>query len=168
MNKFNRLNTLRKYHPLGRLAVVAILFMMLSSCDGNVLYEKNERIPDASWNKNQKLEFHVEVTDTIKPHHIFVNVRNLNNYPMSNLSLFVSITSPDELFNRDTVLYYLAEPSGKWVGKGFGNVWSNRYRYKSNVRFPVSGTYRFEIEQAMRVDDLEGISDIGLRVEIVE
>jgi gliding motility-associated lipoprotein GldH len=162
------LNTLKKYHPLGRLSLIAILFMVLSSCDRNVLYEKNERIPDASWNKNQILEFHVEVTDTINPHHISINVRNMNNYHMSNLFLFVSITSPDELFNRDTVLYYLAEPSGKWVGKGFGNVWSNRYRYKSNIRFPVSGTYRFEIEQAMRIDNLEGISDIGLRVEIVE
>jgi gliding motility-associated lipoprotein GldH len=62
----------------------------------------------------------------------------------------------------------LAEPSGKWVGKGFGNVWSNRFRYKSNVRFPVSGVYHFKVEQAMRMEDLEGISDVGLRVEIVE
>lgn len=168
MNKSNCLNALKKYHPIIAFVLIAGLFLVLAACDRNVLYENNKRIPDASWNKNQKLEFHVDVTDTLKPYHIFINVRNLNNYPMSNLFLFVSITSPDELFNRDTVLYYLAEPSGKWVGKGFGNVWSNRYRYKSNVRFPISGTYRFEIEQAMRVDDLEGISDIGLRVEIVE
>jgi gliding motility-associated lipoprotein GldH len=168
MIKSDRLITLKKYHQLITVAIIGVILIGLTACDRNVLYEKNERIPDASWNKNQKLEFLVDIPDTLKPHHIFINIRNLNNYPMSNLFLFVSITSPDELFNRDTVLYYLAEPSGKWVGKGFGNVWSNRYRYKSNVRFPVSGTYRFEIQQAMRIDDLEGISDIGLRVEIAE
>lgn len=162
------MNLLKKYGFTIAVAIIGGLLILLSSCDRNVLYEKNERIPDATWSKKQKFEFQVDVADTIQPHHIFINVRNLNNYPMSNLFLFVSITSPDELFNRDTVLYYLAEPSGRWVGRGFGNVWSNRYRYKSNIRFPVAGTYKFEIEQAMRIDDLEGISDIGLRVEIVE
>jgi gliding motility-associated lipoprotein GldH len=162
------LNYLNKYRFSRVLAIIFGFLITLAACDKQVVYEKNKRIPEASWNKNQILEFPVEIADTIQPHHIFINVRNLNTYPLSNLFLFVTITSPDGLHNRDTVQCYLAEPSGKWVGKGFGNVWSNRFRYKSNVRFPVSGVYHFKVEQAMRMEDLEGISDVGLRVEIVE
>ena len=149
------------------LTIATGVVFLLSACGKNVLYEQNERIPSAIWNKDQILEFPVDVEDTLSAHHIYINVRNLNNYPLSNLFLFVNIQSPDGLYNRDTVQCFLAEPSGKWLGKGFGNVWSNRFRYKTNIRFPVSGVYLFQIEQSMRIEDLEGISDVGLRVEIV-
>lgn len=150
------------------MAILASMVVIFSSCDKKVVYEKNDRIPSAVWNEDQVIEFQVEINDTLNPHHIFVNIRNLNNYPMNNLFLFVTITSPDRLFNRDTVQSFLAEPSGKWIGKGFGSVWSNRFRYKTNIRFPVTGTYHFKIEQAMRLNELEGISDVGIRIEKVE
>ena len=34
-----------------------------------------------------------------------------------------------------------------------------------NLLFPLSGTYHFEIEQAMREPVLKGISDIGLYID---
>ena len=34
-----------------------------------------------------------------------------------------------------------------------------------NLLFPFTGTYHFEIEQAMREPVLKGISDIGLFIE---
>jgi gliding motility-associated lipoprotein GldH len=37
--------------------------------------------------------------------------------------------------------------------------------YRSNVFFPNSGDYKISIQQGMRVNVLEGISDVGLRVE---
>ena len=33
-----------------------------------------------------------------------------------------------------------------------------------NLRFPLTGTYHFEIEQAMREPVLKGISDIGIYI----
>jgi gliding motility-associated lipoprotein GldH len=37
--------------------------------------------------------------------------------------------------------------------------------YKSNVFFPLKGTYRFSIRHGMRVEDLNGVYDFGLRIE---
>jgi gliding motility-associated lipoprotein GldH len=31
--------------------------------------------------------------------------------------------------------------------------------------FPHKGIYRFELEQAMRVKELKGIRDVGIRIE---
>lgn len=157
-----------KYHAGFLPTIMLLLSVIFIACDRNLVFEKNERIPAAAWNRQLILDFPVDIADTIQPHNIYINIRNLNDYPLSNLFLFVTIQSPDGLHNRDTVQCFLAEPSGKWVGKGFGNVWSNRFRYKSNVRFPVGGIYNFQIEQAMRLDELPGISDVGLRIELVE
>ena len=33
------------------------------------------------------------------------------------------------------------------------------------LRFPLKGIYSFHLEQAMRDEQLEGIEDIGLRIE---
>jgi len=148
--------------------LAVLLSVILSGCDSSLVFEKNERIPSATWSSEQILEFPVEITDTLQPHNIYINIRNQNDYPLSNLFLFITITSPDGLHNRDTVQCFLAEPSGKWLGKGFGNVWSNRFSYKTNVRFPVGGIYNFHLEQAMRLEKLPGISDVGLRIEKIE
>ena len=37
--------------------------------------------------------------------------------------------------------------------------------YKSNVYFPRNGTYKFKIQHGMRVEDLKGIYDIGMKIE---
>ena len=60
---------------------------------------------------------------------------------------------------------HLADEKGKWLGKGFGYIRDNRIPYKRNIRFPFKGYYKFEIKQAMRTDDLKGISSIGVRIE---
>jgi gliding motility-associated lipoprotein GldH len=37
--------------------------------------------------------------------------------------------------------------------------------FKEGIQFKELGTYRFELEQHMRVNPLLGIHDVGLRVE---
>jgi len=66
---------------------------------------------------------------------------------------------------RDTVDIILADENGNWLGRGAASVFTMKYPYRTFVRFPVRGIYTFDIEQAMRVQDLKYISDIGLRIE---
>ena len=71
----------------------------------------------------------------------------------------------------DTLECVLSQPNGKWLGKGgITGIWTKN-TYLTTQRFKQSGVYIFEIEQAMRYGDkakllnLEGVSDIGLRIE---
>lgn len=66
---------------------------------------------------------------------------------------------------RDTVELTLADPSGKWLGSGMGDIWDNRVLFKQQFRFPEKGTYIFTLEQAMRIDPLPQIMDVGIRIE---
>ena len=139
--------------------------IILSSCDPNLVYEKNTKIPDGIWYRDNIVHFEVVIEDTISSHNLFVNVRNTSLYPMSNLYLFIETTAPSGHFVRDTVEVILADEKGKWLGSGLGDIWDLQQLYKQNVRFAQRGKYSFEFEQAMRTEKLPFILDVGLRVE---
>jgi gliding motility-associated lipoprotein GldH len=79
----------------------------------------------------------------------------------------VSVTSPDGKTIGDTLEYFLADEKGKWHGKGFGDIKELSMPFKSNVYFPVRGRYTITVQHGMRVVDLPGVYDLGLRIEKV-
>ena len=111
-----------------------------------------------------------EVTDTLNPHHFFITLRNTNDYPYSNLFLFVHTHFPNGRKSRDTIECVLADRTGRWLGSGNGfivdqKVISNKVMYNYQKRFPLAGTYRIELEHAMRTDTLRELLDVGIRIE---
>ena len=143
----------------------ALIIFTLCSCDSKRIYESNVAIPSNGWHSLELVRFEVEITDTINPCNIYINVRNNNKYRYMDLWLFVNVRSPIGTVERDTVLIRLADHRGKWMGHGLGSKFDSRIFLRRNVRFPVTGTYVFEYEQGMRDEPLMGIEDIGLRIE---
>ena len=147
------------------ILLLILTVFLIFSCDPDRVYEKNIRIPDGVWYRNNPVRFELMVEDTITPHNLYINVRNAGMYPVSNLYLFVTTVAPTGHSIKDTVQIILADEKGKWLGKGLGDIWDNRHLYKENVRFAQKGKYVFEYEQAMRLEKLPFILDAGLRVE---
>jgi gliding motility-associated lipoprotein GldH len=149
-----------------RLFILIPLFgLIFLSCDPDRVYEKNIRIPDGIWDRNNPVYFEVIVQDTITPYNLYINIRNTSLYPFSNLYLFITTTAPSGHSVKDTVEVILADEKGEWLGKGLGDIWDLQKIYKQNVRFAQKGMYLFEYEQAMRMEKLPFILDAGLRVE---
>ena len=146
--------------------VLAILCMF--ACDPDRIYESNINIPNNGWHRTQRAQFEVEITDTTNLCNVYINVRNNNDYKYMELWLFVDVYSPLVTVERDTAKIILADHRGKWLGHGLGSKFDSRLLFRKNVRFPASGTYVFEYEQAMRDEPLIGINDIGLRIEKVK
>jgi gliding motility-associated lipoprotein GldH len=138
------------------------------SCDGNRVFEQNVDIPEGKWHQDSILFFNVNIQDTVSPHAILLNLRHESDYPKQNLFLFINIIAPSGHAIRDTFEIIMADEKGRWFGSGLGDIWDLEIPFKYNVRFPVSGTYRFEFEQAMRYKILPNIRSVGLRVEIIE
>ncbi len=142
-----------------------LLLIIFSACDRNKIFEEYKPIPDSGWNQDSLVHFSIPVTDTLQQHNLYINVRNKVSYSYSNLWLFVEIVQPDGKAVKDTFEISLADPSGKWFGEGFGGLKTLQTIYRRNVYFPVSGEYKINIRQGMREENLEGISNIGFRVE---
>ncbi|MQY80480.1 MAG: gliding motility lipoprotein GldH [Bacteroidetes bacterium] len=150
-------------------AVLQILAFLLSfsmlSCDPDRVYEENVLIPEHKWNRNNLLQFQVNITDTVSSFNLYINIRNGDDYSYRNLFLFINTYAPTGEWVRDTVNCILANEKGKWLGSGIGDIYDIQIPYKKNVRFPYPGIYSFTFEQAMRTEELSHVYDVGLRIE---
>ena len=154
---------MRAYLNITFLLTTMVLFLI--SCDPNRVYEKNISIDDGVWNQDSVIAFDLDITDTLQPYNFYINIRNSTDYRYSNLYLFIDTYFPDETHARDTLEFILADTDGKWFGKGFGKIKESTVLLRKGVHFPMSGHYRFTMEQAMREENLEGIEDVGMRIE---
>ncbi len=147
------------------LYILVPFILFLSSCDKNRLFEEYKAIPNNMWFINNKVTFEVNIKDTLTPDNLYIDIRNSGAYAYSNLFVFLTTYLPDNTAAKDTLECPLADPSGKWLGKGLGDLWDNKILFKRNFRFPHAGTYRFEMVQGMRINPLPLIADVGLRIE---
>jgi gliding motility-associated lipoprotein GldH len=122
-------------------------------------------MPGKRWELMNILSFRVPVDDTLSSNNVTFTIRSGSAYPYRNIYLFVKTVSPDGSSKTDTLEYFLADEKGKWYGKGFGDIHELNLPYRSNVFFPRRGIYQFNIQHGMRKENLEGIYDIGLRIE---
>ena len=139
-----------------------------SSCDDNRMYDENRDIKDGVWDINNHLTFDFDVPDTTTKYNFYLNIRNTDDYPYSNIYVFFKTTYPNGKMGNDTVEFPLADETGRWYGKGQGDVHDCRLVFRQGVRFPLSGKYHMEIIQAMRMEQLPGVMNAGIRIEKVE
>jgi gliding motility-associated lipoprotein GldH len=147
------------------LVSLALLLFSLVSCDSKRFYEENKTIENGVWLSTNFKSFSVNIDDTLSRYNLYLNIRNDGGYPYSNLYLFIHTFLPGNKKAIDTVECQLAEPDGKWRGSGLGSLKFNRFLFQRDMLFPRKGLYRFDLEQAMRVKELKGIRDVGIRIE---
>ncbi len=149
------------------VAPFLLIALFASGCTEAVVFQEDAQIPNGQWERGWNPTFSFEVTDTVNAHDVYLDVRHTGDYPFSNLFTFVKLTGPGGEHLTDTVECTLADPTGRWYGKGTGFV--NSYRahvlYKMRNRFPRTGRYSIQLEQAMRRDTLPGVMDVGISVE---
>lgn len=148
-----------------------MVFSVLVSCDSNRVFDEYKSVPN-KWNKDSIISFKVNPPDSINEYNLFVNLRNTNAYKYNNLFLIVEMVFPHGKTIKDTLEYRMAEPSGKLLGTGYTDIKENKLWYKEGVVFDESGEYTVNIQHAMRergkvngIKELDGITDIGFRVE---
>lgn len=142
-------------------------FVFLQSCQTDKIYQETKSFKNECWHKDSVLTFNLEVKDTQQVYRLFFDTRINGKYNYSNLFLFLRTYSPNSLERTDTIELLLALPNGKWLGKGFGNIWSYNVPFRQYVKFPFPGNYSFTIEQGMRTEKLEHILDAGISIEKV-
>jgi gliding motility-associated lipoprotein GldH len=150
----------------GILILLSILLVIASpSCDNTVIFEKNVTITNGIWIKSDPVEIGFAIQDTLNPVNLIINLRHTTDYEFSNLFLFVDTRYPNGTGVRDTLEIILAGHDGRWFGKGFGKIKEMNIPVRKGLIFPMAGNYALVFEQAMRVNELNGIEDIGITIE---
>lgn len=148
------------------ILLVSVFFL---SCDDKRVFDEYKSVGSA-WHKDSVVSFNLPELDSTKKYDLFLNIRDNNNYPFSNLFLIVSLEKPNGYTKVDTLEYEMAAPDGTLLGNGFTDIKESKLYFKENVKF--RGKYKLHIKQAVReggkvpgVTQLEGITEVGLRIE---
>lgn len=153
------------------LLFLLISFLVCVSCDANRIFDTYKSVPN-KWHKDSIISFKVTPPDSTNAYNLFVNLRNTNDYKYNNLFLIVEMSFPHGKTIKDTLEYRMVDPNGKLLGTGLTGIKENKLWYKEQVVFEEKGDYIVNIQHAMRengkvngVIELEGITDIGFRIE---
>jgi len=147
-----------------KLSLLALIAAITVSCNPEIMYFDHADFRNNEWDRQNKPVFEAEITDTLTPARVDINLRTGSDYPYRNIYLFVSTFAPGGEQVTDTLEYMLADERGRRYGSGRGDIRELNLSYRQNVYFPESGTYRFVIEHAMRTEVLKGVYDIGIKI----
>ena len=125
------------------------------SCQNDNKKEGYHSFNNNTWNTDSIVSFEFDNIDTTSPHDLYLMVRHTTNFKFQNLFLFTNFEN-----QKDTLELFLSEKSGRWLGKGFGEIKELKIRIKENVNFKGNQDQIFSVEQAMRYEDLEKIINL--------
>jgi len=155
----------------GKIGLIGLFFFLLA-CSTPPFFTRYKNIENDKWAIDKSVDFNVAVADSLASYNLFINIRNTNQYPYSNLFLVVTERYQNTILQIDTLEYQMADASGRWLGTGFTSVKENKLIYKTDYTFPKKGAYSFSIVHAVRKTGqifgdkyLQGISDVGLQIE---
>jgi hypothetical protein len=63
-----------------------------------MVYEKNKKMDEATWNSTDIVKFNVAIPDTITGYNYYINIRNTTDYGFANLFMFVKMFTPTAKF----------------------------------------------------------------------
>ena len=151
------------------LLIVVFLFF---SCDKKRVFDEYKSMGNA-WNKDSIVTFELPVLDSTKNYNLFVNLRANNSYPFNNLFLIVAMERPNGFTKVDTLEYQMANSDGTLLGDGFSDLKESKLFFKEKIN--LKGKYKVHIKQAVRengkvpgVEDLDGITEVGFRIEKID
>lgn len=148
-----------------RVGSFLVILAFLSSCNGQVQYEKYFEIPDSKWDHDQVINFELEIEDATQAYDLYINVRHTNDYPYSNLWTMLYYTPANGQGTQQRMEFKLAQPDGKWLGNGFGSTVTHEIKVRSGIKFEQPGKVVFTLQHDMRINPVPAVSHMGLRLE---
>lgn len=150
-------------------AFTLAIVLSLVACRPSPQFQEHYNIPKAQWASSFQPRFQFDITDTAAAYQLFLLIRHTDAYAFSNIWLRLESRGPmDNGFKKILVEVPLAAASGRWLGRGMGEIWEQRVpinSLQSPAFFPHAGRYTVRLTQEMRRDPLPEVLTIGLRVE---
>ncbi len=137
---------------------ISLLLAAVGCGPGPVAVDSVELDPEG-WHAADTARLTFSVDQPEHRHDLQFGLRHSEDYPYSNLYLFVRLDYPNGRSLTDTLECPLAAPTGEWYGDGSRWI-DQRIGYKRGVGFPLPGEYTLQVVHAMRQDPLPGMAEV--------
>ena len=141
-----------------------LVLCILAACQQPAIFENYKTIEKESWLINDTVRFQVDIPRSGE-YDFNVGIRHTTDYEMANLWCFIQIKDSAQTILRDTLNIKIAEPDGRWLGKGKS---IKTLETPSHIHMLNAGKYTFDIIQGMRTRSLNGIKNVGLVIRTKE
>ncbi len=153
-----------KRSVLGLFLIAGVV--ILNSCDHSTIYNESEVLKDAKWSETDTLFAQFEVNDSLHYHNVYLCTRVNALYPNSNIYFKVILTGPTGQHVTEIKSFEITDKTGKWLGKGFGDLHSYELPLFKDLTIKQFGKYRVKVIPYMRKDVVVGIHDRGIKVSL--
>ena len=130
-----------------------------AGCGPGPVAVDSAKVDPAGWRSVDTVQLTFNVDHPEHRHDVQLGLLHSEDYPFSNLYLFLRLDYPNGRTLRDTLECTLAASSGKWLGDG--SHWIDRQvSYQRGVGFPLPGEYTLNVVHAMRQDPLPEVAEL--------
>jgi gliding motility-associated lipoprotein GldH len=145
--------------------VALMLAVLVCGCGEPPLVAETADVDLEGWSSDSAVTFYWDVQDTLSRHDLILDLRHASTYAYSNMYLFLTYRFPNGKSRIDTVECTLADELGRWRGSGFGDLVDQRFMLQPGIQFPLRGRYGLQVMHGMRQDPIEGMANVGIRLE---
>jgi gliding motility-associated lipoprotein GldH len=150
------------------ILLLVIISALLTSCSKNKVFEKFTKLDNYKWKRDNLITFNVDIKDVSTNYDVTLALRHTTYYAFANIKVNVTLTFPSgEMRTRDYNIF-IRNPDGSFKGDGAGDLWDITYPVFTDITFPETGTYKFEVQNVMPIMELPDIMDVGLTVRKAE
>ncbi len=152
-----------------KIIQIALISFLLGSCNETGLFEKVVVVPKHQWEASYQPSFSFEIKDTASRYQLYLIVRHADAYEYNNLWVRLHSLLPGDSNWRSERFEIPLASQDQWLGSGMDDIFDHRVLlYQDPVKFSKPGPYQIRIEQHMRVNPLEHVFNVGLRIEKIK
>ena len=147
----------------------AILLISLFACSRIDLFERVVFTPKQEWEQSFQPEFTFDIEDTVSTYKVFFIIRHADAYAYNNIWIKLTSKLPGEKTIRNERFDIQLATEKRWLGSGMDDLYDHRVLlYRNPVQFNKAGRYILRVAQDMRIDPLDYIFNVGIRLEKVK
>lgn len=146
-----------------KLLSILLFPVLLASCTDNTVYSEFHAVADQAWQRDSIYPFRFHIDDTAAVYQLRMCINHRETYPYQNIWLFITDSARTEM-PQDTLLFYLANDRGEWLGRGKNGIIEMSMLYQEERLFPDTGYYTISIAHGMRDTALHGIENVGFEL----
>ena len=150
-----------------KLTIVCSIALVFISCEDATVFSESKNVDREAWFYQDGVTFSPTIEETEKPYRVSVWVRHDKNYKFSNI--WLKIISDEDLLDGklNLVELKLADNSGRWIGDCSRSLCTKKIVLREEHQFTNAESFKVEVFQNMREEELIGVNSIGLLIEDV-
>ncbi|MFQ3214554.1 MAG: gliding motility-associated lipoprotein GldH [Marivirga sp.] len=151
---------------LTKTFLLCTLAAIICACTEDRVFEQNYDLPNNVWPIAEKVNFEFDIENAKPYYQIFLNIRHNADYPYRNIYINYQLRDTTEFIMENALanVSLFSNIEGKPYGKATSNVFSYQELLLDSMRFPHQGDYIFSMYQYMRVDSLDGVYSVGIKI----